>query len=685
MNNSSLNTTHQSIQAYFSHSYRAEDREVNLSFWELFSHEGFFFAIDPKSDTFIIPQLERLMRFSDCFIAVVTSRSKEITKIDNMMLSKPEMIMTHSPYIAFENFLAELATKPRLLFVEDSLDRNVFGTDDCVHTFRRNFFDKDKHQFEGIVSNFAKRVRTHISYNKQIDKSAYSRRAGILLQESYEPFGYSSEIIHRIKSTLKVGGYTSKVISPQINGLQEFIRQLDDLELIVIDVCDPATTTDALAVIHTKAIPCIRIAKIELNSSLDMVKSQGLLKDYFIENDNPILLGKDIEELITNLLLYLRKFQQELTPLDTFEQGFKYFKSAGRKPAKIFISNPGSLNSLALELVKELQTSNIQYFQYQSNSSIEVGRKWEEVLEQELRESNIFVALVNDDYHKSLYCQKELRIAFERWGKGEVTILPYLCEVTRFPDLIINDIQCQAVHAFTPDKIVKTVANQVEKELLKKEEPKMKESHLELSRQSQMKKKVLFLASNPAQTQPLKLDEEIRSIDEKIRASEYRDNLQLIAHFATRADDLQQKLLENRPTIVHFSGHGSKEGEIVLMDNNRQPKTVSAAALKLLFTTLKDNVRVVVLNACYSKKQASVISEVIDFVVGMNISISDDAAILFAASFYRAIGFGRTIQEAFELGCGAILLQGISEEDTPELLVKPGVDASKTRLITVPN
>ena len=45
--------------------------------------------------------------------------------------------------------------------------------------------------------------------------------------------------------------------------------------------------------------------------------------------------------------------------------------------------------------------------------------------------------------------------------------------------------------------------------------------------------------------------------------------------------------------------------------------------------------------------------------------IGDDAAITFAASFYRAIGFGRTIQEAFDQGRTALMLEGIPEERTP--------------------
>lgn len=50
--------------------------------------------------------------------------------------------------------------------------------------------------------------------------------------------------------------------------------------------------------------------------------------------------------------------------------------------------------------------------------------------------------------------------------------------------------------------------------------------------------KIVFLAANPAHTSPLQLDEEIRAITEKIRASHYRDALELIPALAARPDDL---------------------------------------------------------------------------------------------------------------------------------------------------
>ena len=197
-----------------------------------------------------------------------------------------------------------------------------------------------------------------------------------------------------------------------------------------------------------------------------------------------------------------------------------------------------------------------------------------------------------------------------------------------------------------------------------------------------MKKIVsVFLAANPAVTSQLRLDEEIRSITEKIRVSEHRELIDLISMWATRPDDLLQALNQHHPHIVHFSGHGSPTGEIILVDNAGNPKPVTAQAMRALFTTLKDNIHVVILNACYSKIQAQAIAEVIDCVIGMNTAIGDRAATIFAASFYRAIGFGRSVKEAFDQGVTALLLEGIPEQNTPELLLNPKTDPGQLVLL----
>lgn len=193
--------------------------------------------------------------------------------------------------------------------------------------------------------------------------------------------------------------------------------------------------------------------------------------------------------------------------------------------------------------------------------------------------------------------------------------------------------------------------------------------------------KILFIAANPEETSKLNLDEEIRSISQKIRSADHRDSLELISIWATRPDDLLQYLNEHKPQIVHFSGHGNKSGEIILLGDDRRPKPVSTEALKALFSVLKDNIQLIILNACYTKPIADVIANTVGCVIGMNTSIGDKAAIVYAASFYRAIGFGRSLKEAFEQGKAALLLEGIREEKTPELIVRKDITPSKIYLI----
>jgi hypothetical protein len=185
---------------------------------------------------------------------------------------------------------------------------------------------------------------------------------------------------------------------------------------------------------------------------------------------------------------------------------------------------------------------------------------------------------------------------------------------------------------------------------------------------AESKVKVLFLAANPKDSTRLRLDEEMRSIDLALRQAEFRDKFDIDQHWAVRVADIQGYLLRHQPDIVHFSGHGSASSDIILEDNNGNSQTVSPRALSRLFSVLKDNIRCVVLNACYSEQQAQAIAGTIDCVIGMSTAIGDPAAINFAAAFYQALGYGRNVKTAFDLGCLQIDLDDLDEQDTPQLL-----------------
>jgi hypothetical protein len=182
--------------------------------------------------------------------------------------------------------------------------------------------------------------------------------------------------------------------------------------------------------------------------------------------------------------------------------------------------------------------------------------------------------------------------------------------------------------------------------------------------------KILFLAANPVDTPRIRIDEEIRAIDDRIQLAEFRELFDVTYHSAVRVGDLQSLLMRHKPNIVHFSGHGAETHEIILVDPTGKGRRVPVAAIGGLFAILNAGLQCVVLNACYTDRQAVEIAKHVPCVIGVSKTLGDDAAIAFAASFYLALGFGKSIKVAFDLGRNQIALEFPGQEDQPVLLGK---------------
>ena len=179
---------------------------------------------------------------------------------------------------------------------------------------------------------------------------------------------------------------------------------------------------------------------------------------------------------------------------------------------------------------------------------------------------------------------------------------------------------------------------------------------------------ILFLAADPTDASRLRLGEEFREIQEKLQLSKQRDKFDLYQRMSVRPVDISQALLDVSPQIVHFSGHGTSHGELCVEDHSGQIHALQPEVVAALFEQFADQVECVILNACYSVDQANSIAEHIHYVIGMNRAIGDKAAISFSIGFYQALCSGRSIEEAYKLGCVQIRLQNIPEHLTPTLI-----------------
>ena len=193
--------------------------------------------------------------------------------------------------------------------------------------------------------------------------------------------------------------------------------------------------------------------------------------------------------------------------------------------------------------------------------------------------------------------------------------------------------------------------------------------------------KILFLGANPSHMTHLAMDREVREIRQRLYATPYGQHFHFEQEWAVRVGDLQAALLRHRPHLVHFSGHGDPSGELQVLADDGQAVPIPTRALSDLFRLLGDTVRCVILNACFSERQADAIGQHTDCVVGMTDAVTDETAIAFAWAFYQALGFGRSIETAFELGKNQVDLGAMIDGDVPTLRVRPGVDASSVRFV----
>jgi hypothetical protein len=187
--------------------------------------------------------------------------------------------------------------------------------------------------------------------------------------------------------------------------------------------------------------------------------------------------------------------------------------------------------------------------------------------------------------------------------------------------------------------------------------------------------RILFLSANPWSTSRILVDEEAREIFERIQEGPYRERFEMYMHTAIRPTDLQKLLLFYRPQIVHFSGHGSKKCKIILGGTHGRGKTVDQEGLARVLALYNNHLRLVVLNACFTEAQARSISEVVNYSIGASRGIGDKVSVTFAGAFYRALGFGKSVREAFVSAQAELALTKIPRSRGIELFVRKGLAA----------
>jgi hypothetical protein len=185
---------------------------------------------------------------------------------------------------------------------------------------------------------------------------------------------------------------------------------------------------------------------------------------------------------------------------------------------------------------------------------------------------------------------------------------------------------------------------------------------------------VLFLAASPTDMCLLRSDLEMRGIREELQLGKFRERFRLESAVAARLKDIGQALAQYDPRIVHFSGHGGRDGSLYVESEYGSSVPAAPEGLARLFRLHAKTVDCVIVNACYSLRLAEAMRRDFDYVIAMQTKIVDDAAINFSIGFYQGLANGDPVPLAFERGASFVqaLAVGPDEHTTPVLLSRDG-------------
>lgn len=188
--------------------------------------------------------------------------------------------------------------------------------------------------------------------------------------------------------------------------------------------------------------------------------------------------------------------------------------------------------------------------------------------------------------------------------------------------------------------------------------------------------KILFICSNPNSTSKIDFDKETKEIRQMLR--KFKDDFEITEVYNATNAILLKEIITEKPDILHISCHaignrpiGSRsigrpieeqEGIILTNENNDIdliPFDIIANQIRLF----KDNMKCVVINACYTEPLALLVSTFIPYTIGHRTALGNDSVIDFARYFYEGLAFNKNIEEAYNYSSCLIASNYPQEQD----------------------
>lgn len=433
--------TKRPVTAYFSHSYRPEDRHVNMEVWKHLNALGVVFAVDPpdrkdRPRPMDITFLERMMQQSDCFIAIVPDRARGQADPRDGAGGH----VSWSTYQALEYRLAVRANKPCLLIVEQGIDRGPVSDGAAL------WFTRDGPTFP---PNFSRLLEDFV-HDMRAPRSGFARRIGILRWNPPHPVW--TTLTESVRATLD-----ERCEVLEVNGRSpdhSILARAREMDVVIVDLNPDVTPPYLFGMLHGAAVPLFRTCLVEPGADTSQLTANlglsapaipptpiqpgrqqipRLLHGYQLDAGmHPVLFWTtdSIARDASTIAQVTAGYAQRDRTLRVEKSARDYFLSL--RGNRVFISTPGDLNELTQKVKHALDNAGMPAFHYKE-SPLKGGQDWERQITSDLSERDLLLGFISPTYWDRRECVEELSAAVERWERHDMQIVLYASEP--FPPL----------------------------------------------------------------------------------------------------------------------------------------------------------------------------------------------------------------------------------------------------------
>ena len=416
------------IVAYLSHSYRPQDRAINMAVWRRLNDAGVVFAVDPPSADkrpMDVTFLERMMQRSHCFVAIVPIRSRQTDGSSS----------TWSPYQEFECRLAIRANKPRMIVVEKDIDLGPLPEREPYLWFERSSLELDP-DFDTEMKKFVGYARTREREYGVLPKTGVLRWTPADARWQQLTDALQARLPKKSIEIVDASEHTDDHL---------LLDQARNLSVLVADINPLINPGFLLGLLHGAAIPVFRtclLAEAESESAkieemglaygpnagpgraADQLRLPLLFRGYQVDSRvRPITFWKEslIDDAVRTIAEATEAYRTRERRLETQSNGSKYFLSL--QGNRIFISTPKDFNQITEPLKKDLEDAGMPAFHYQvPDADIPVGGLWQQRLQELITGADLLLAFISPSYWDSEQCRYEMREAVKRWERHQLLI-----------------------------------------------------------------------------------------------------------------------------------------------------------------------------------------------------------------------------------------------------------------------